>query len=564
MNTAGQPVRGAAAGVDAAETEWQFDALDLRPVLRWLDDDGRVAAPGFRVAPAGSANQVDLYLDTDDQRFYRAGYALRLRRVNRRRQGEATLKALAGTSLTPGLRNRREVAERLEQVEVEALQRSEGPVGDRVRAVAGRKRLLKLFEVRTNRHTFSVSADGVPSGEVALDETRIQPPDGSAPARLRRVEIEVPAAAVTAFEPFVDGLRTACALQPAELSKYEAGRLSVDLRAPQPERFGETTVDPDATIGAVALNVSRRHFEVFVAREPGTRLGDDIEELHDMRVACRRLRAALSLFRDVVPPAVLNLNGELAWIGGVLGAVRDLDVQLEQLEGWEASVPEPDRKPLLALRSLLEEQRTAARAELLDAFDSGRYESLVNRFGRALRARPRRGAGPWSLGAREVAPDLIRQRFASFRKAARRIADDPGPDDYHRLRIRGKRLRYTLEFLADLYPEEVRPLIKRLVVIQDILGAHHDAVVAIERLRGFATVGDDRVAPATAFAMGEIAERYRRQMTDLEGEAPAAYARIAGKRWKALKKRFDAERPQPPAEPADESASLSPPPASDG
>ena len=109
------------------------------------------------------------------------------------------------------------------------------------------------------------------------------------------------------------------------------------MRSPQPERFGWTPIDPDGTIGALALNVLRRHFETFLAREPGTRLGDDVEELHDMRVASRRLRAALSLFGDVLAPAVLNLREELQWIGGVLGAVRDLDVQLEELEEWQAT-----------------------------------------------------------------------------------------------------------------------------------------------------------------------------------------------------------------------------------
>ena len=157
-------------------------------------------------------------------------------------------------------------------------------------------------------------------------------------------------------------------------------------------------------------------------------------------------------------------------------------------------MPEADRKHLLALRSLLAEQRAAARAWLLEALDSRRYESFVSRFGRALRARPRRGAGPWSVAAREAAPELIESRFASFRKAARRIGADSPPDDYHRLRIKGKRLRYTLEFLGDLYPDDTKPLVKRLTALQDILGEHHDAVVAIERLRDLAAIGDDRLS----------------------------------------------------------------------
>ena len=64
------------------ETEWQFDAVDLRPVVRWLEEpSGWRGAPHMRVVAVGAVSQVDLYLDTDDQRLHRAGYALRIRRV---------------------------------------------------------------------------------------------------------------------------------------------------------------------------------------------------------------------------------------------------------------------------------------------------------------------------------------------------------------------------------------------------------------------------------------------------------------------------------------------------
>ena len=172
--------------------------------------------------------------------------------------------------------------------------------------------------------------------------------------------------------------------------------------------------------------------------------------------------------------------------------------------------------------------RGAARGgarQLLEALDSRRYESFVNRFGRALRARPRRGAGPWSVARARGCARADRRPLRLVPKAARRIDADSPPDDYHRLRIRGKRLRYTLEFLGDLYPDDTKPLVKRLTALQDILGEHHDAVVAIERLRDLAAAGDDRLAPPTAFAMGEIAERYRRRAAELEPEARAAYKR---------------------------------------
>ncbi len=84
-------------------------------------------------------------------------------------------------------------------------------------------------------------------------------------------------------------------------------------------------------MGELAFAVLRRQLAVLRDKEPGTRLGEDVEELHDMRVATRRLRAALALFAGVLPVRAQTFRQELGWLAGVLGAVRDLDVQLEGL-----------------------------------------------------------------------------------------------------------------------------------------------------------------------------------------------------------------------------------------
>ena len=115
------------------------------------------------------------------------------------------------------------------------------------------------------------------------------------------------------------------------------------------------------------------------------------------------------------------------------------------------------------------------------------------------------------------------------------------------MRIRGKRLRYALEFLADLYPGRTRPLTKRVVALQDILGLHQDAEVAIERLRRLAGEHGAELHPEAIFAMGEIAERYRRNAAELRARFPEAYGRVTGKTWKAFAKLIEAERPAPTA-----------------
>jgi len=515
---------------DEREIEWQFDAPSTRAVSTWLGKpEGWADLGPVRVGARRAATQVDLYLDTSDWRFRRAGYALRIRRVGRR--GEATLKSFDSDGPeTPGLRNRRELTERLAAPEPKLLRKAGGEVGERVRAVAGTKPLRPLFEVRTRRRAFSVEADGLPPAELALDDTVIQPPGDAEPARLHRVEVEGPEATLEALEPFLGRLRADCKLEPGGESKYGTGLLAAGLGPPVPARFGSTAVTPELTIDAVALAVLRRHLSAMLENEPGTRLGDDVEALHRMRVATRRLRAALSLFADVLPPDAESANEELRWVGGALGAVRDLDVQLETLDEF------PD------LRALLERERATARAEMLAALDSRRYRAFVTAFGRLLRAR--RSAPDPPVPARAIAPDLIETRFRAMRKAGRGLRPASPTTDYHRLRNRSKRLRYALEFLADVYPGKTERLTKSVVALQDLLGEQQDAVVAIERLAQLAV--DPSVGPETVFAMGELAERRRLGMAGLRKRFPATYDRVTGKRWTKLRNVLEKQRPEPP------------------
>jgi triphosphatase len=355
--------------------------------------------------------------------------------------------------------------------------------------------------VHTRRRIFPLAAAGIPSGELLLDETAIREPDGRILGRLHRVEVEVPQSAVDSVAPLVRELQAACGLQPAVLSKYEAALVASGRLRMQPEEFGRTTIEPSDTIGQVGLAVLRRQFAALLAKEPGTRLGDDVEELHDMRVSSRRLRASISLFRDHLPADAERLRPELAWLGQTIGAVRDLDVQLEQLGEWADVLPEEEREALVPLRSLLEEERARARTEMLQALDSPRYQRLLRRLATMLRSR----SGTRTDTARAVAPTLVENRRRALRKAMARIGPEADPDAYHRLRITAKRYRYALEFLSDVYPGEAKRLIRRAIALQDLLGAYQDGHVAIARLRALARDKGAALGPDVVFAMGEIA-----------------------------------------------------------
>jgi CHAD domain-containing protein len=521
-----------------AEVEWQLDASDLRPVLRWIEDAAQSGVDGVTITSAPTDNHVDTYVDTEDRRLDRAGYSVRLRR-SRRPPAEATLKSLDG-SRPDALRVRRELAEQIDVDDPAAIATAPGPVGRRVRALVGTRKLVPLFDIQTRRRVFPLAVDGVPSGELLLDETAIREPGGRILSRLHRVEVEVPESAVAVIGPLVERLRTTCGLQPALLSKYEAALAASGSRRTEPEVLGPVSIGPDDTVGQVGLAVLRRHFAALLAKEPGTRLGDDIEELHDMRVASRRLRAAVALFAEVLPAEAERLRPELAWVGQMIGAVRDLDVQLEQLDRWAHLLSPTDEAALGRLRALLEEQRGTARADMLEALDSPRYARLVRRFGAMLRTR----SGARTVAARAVAPDLVVRRHRALRKAMARIGPDAEPAAYHRLRIAAKRFRYALEFLSGVYPGQTKRLVTRTVALQDLLGSYQDAHVAITRLRDLARIKGTELGPETVFAMGEIAGRYAATMGDARGQVRDTYASLDRKAWKRFKRRIEAERPK--------------------
>lgn len=304
--------------------------------------------------------------------------------------------------------------------------------------------------------------------------------------------------------------------------------------------FGPEAISPSSTVGQTAFAVLRRQFVAFVARQPGTRLGDDPDELHAMRVASRRLRAAMSFFADVLPRRARFLRSELGWVADALGEVRDLDVQAERFAAWAA------RDPRLSAASPEPGRREDARKRLLETLDSSRYRRFVRAFGSMLRAGPSARNRAASTLVVDAAPELLRKRRRKFRKAAERLTADSPAAQYHETRIRGKRLRYALEVLEDVYGAPARDLARRVADVQDVLGRHQDAVVALARVDA-ALQRDEPVPPAAAFAMGVVHERCAQEASRLREAFPDVYAKTKGLAWKRLRRAMRRARPADPA-----------------
>lgn len=545
---------------DVIEREWQFDAPDLAVVERWLQDQP-VHAP-FAFAFGEPKEQVDVYFDTPDWRIHRAGFTLR-----RRAKGdafEATLKSIDRGS--GDVSARREVTELLQGAE---LLGGDGEVASRVRVIAAREPLQPLVEVRTRRRGVAVLRNGHPVASVDLDETALVH-QGAVAGTLRRVEVEIAEPAIEReLTGVVRALARACALTPASTSKFEAALAAAGLSPGGSLDFGPTVLDPAAGAAEYGFAWLRRQWAEFLHHEPGTRLGEDIEALHQMRVATRRLRATIALFRGVLPARLEVLRDELQWAGHELGAVRDLDVQIEHMHGLQAGVPPEEAAALAPLVAILEEQRAAERQLLTELLDSARFEALVQGMSAALREGPP-PAVP-RVEVRGFAAPILRRRIGAVRKDGARLVPSSPPAGYHALRIRGKRFRYSLELFGDLYGRPAQRMTEAVKSLQDLLGEHQDAEVMIDWLRATVAAHPDRLPPETLVAVGEQIARQRGIMAERRAGFRRVFREVAGPRWRALERALS-ERPRPPKPPAptdpieaaEEAPHASPEPSTDG
>jgi CHAD domain-containing protein len=259
---------------------------------------------------------------------------------------------------------------------------------------------------------------------------------------------------------------------------------------PFPSPDEKFIIFPNDPLSEAARKVMCYQFALMLKNEPGTRYGEDIEALHDMRVATRRLRAAFEVFKEAFEPGALKqyLKG-LRATGRALGAVRDLDVFIEKAQNYLASLPPDQHEDLSLLIQIWEAQRQEARQKMLVYLDSPDYAIFKREFNTFLLT-PGAGAAPVQNGmpvpnqVRELAPVLIYNRLASVISYDLFIPNAP-IERLHALRIEFKKLRYTVEYFRDVLGPDLKVIIDDLKQLQDHLGEIMDANVAAKILQDF-------------------------------------------------------------------------------
>jgi triphosphatase len=518
---------------DGREVEWQLASTDLASVRRWLDDHDTI--DGLVLEPQSTLQIFDTYFDTDDWRIYRAGFALRIR--SEAGKSEVTLKSLRSNSADKA--DRRELSETLASTESELIAQSTGPVGVRVQAVSGAHTLQPLFEVRTSRQRYAVHAanDALQLGEIALDETVISRPHGQPQSSMQRVEVEALTEAHGPLQTLVETLRSHCSLESTSDSKYSEGLKSVGLApSPSPE-FQPTAVDASMRVEEVALANLRRYLSAWHLHEPGARFGDDAEELHDLRVAGRRLDAILRQFQDFLPASLVRIRPTLKKVLRALGQARDLDVALLELDTFKRVLSEADQANLEPLKQHLLAERSRSRHKMLAVLDSNAVQRDFEKLTLAL-AQPSAAPAEAPSAPPNPIPELIRTRYKKVRKGANRLAPDSSMEAYHAVRGRVKKLRYALETVAVIFGKPAGEMVRCLRRWQEKLGTQQDADVANRRLQALAAEPPKGLPPETLFLMGRLAAHYAERALKARKRHPRAYRKVRG-RWKALKSKLE-------------------------
>jgi CHAD domain-containing protein len=431
---------------------------------------------------------VSTYHDTADHRLAQGGVTLRHRVENGR--GLWQLKLPHG-------------AARLE------LEREGGPAAPPAEltrllpALVRGRPLVKVARLRTRREgVHAQGAEIVRDSVAVLDAQRVA-------RRFQELEVELIEGDERDLRRLEKALRRAGAVDGETRPKvFQALDLdySPELLAPP----------ADASAGESLAAAFRRQYAELLAHDPGTRYGSDPEDLHQLRVATRRLRAFLRAGRPLVERDWADaLRDELKWVGGALGPVRDLDVLLEHLRGEAESLDGEDSKAAAGLLRELGRERRNARRRLLRVLGSVRYEALLDRVEAA-------GDPPLAEAEGLELVDIWRSQHAKLRKAVAALGDDPADEELHATRIKVKRARYAAELAGlDAY-------VKAAKRAQDVLGDHQDAAVAEARLRAYAAG-----APDAALAIGRLVQRQHARRLEARQEWPEAWKRLGKQAKKA-------------------------------
>lgn len=494
-----------------AETELKF-RIAPRKLSSVLQNGG---ASGRR-RDRSEKQLVSTYYDTNKQKLRRHGLTLRVRKVDG--HYVQTVKAGGSGSVTRG-----EWEDEVAGASPDLTKTANTPL-EEVASKNLRRKLKPVFQTNVHRtvQTRRVQRSQI---ELAVDRGRVGVGHRSRP--IVEFELELKSGHTTDLFRLARILERKTGGELDLRSKSErgyqlaAGDTGGGAQRAEPIRLRHDLPPRDA-FRAIAYSALRH---VTANADPVRDL--DSEGVHQMRVGLRRLRAAISLFEDVLPRAsTARIKTELKWITGELAPAREIDVFLKESIGPIAEQGVP-RRGVRAIRKKFSVQRTAAFGRARDAVGSARYRRLlINVIEWIETGRPR------TNDERSIAPyaaAVLDRRISKARKQGKRL-DDLDPRQRHKLRINVKKIRYAVDFFKSLYrnrdQKKLADLSDRLKLVQSALGTLNDFMAHRELATEAALQAPHANRRAQAFASGFIVGREREAAHGLMKEAAKQLHRL--------------------------------------
>lgn len=307
---------------------------------------------------------------------------------------------------------------------------------------------------------------------------------------------------------------------PAERAVLDYGdKFSIDLSG-------------DVSIGEAVSAICLKLVDAMEYNYQGVMEDIDSEFLHDFRIAIRRTRSLLTLLKKVLPPvATSHFQQEFRWLGSVTGPVRDIDVYLLERDAYLALLPAPLRPGLEIFFEELEQQRVGELQLLRRHLASQRYQQLLIDWHQYLTDPESELFG--SVRAEQCKPlvdSIIAKRFKGFIRHGDHIDESSADQELHSLRIKGKKLRYLLEFFKTFYNEmQTDRFLKQMKKLQDNLGDFNDISVQQEmlgvNLDGLS--GRNKRSVRLGAALGALIAVLGRKHAAVRGDFQATYRKFA-------------------------------------
>lgn len=457
------------------------------------------------VASARSRRQSASYFDTPDLRLREAGFALRLRRSEGDKAGRQTLKS-AGPAAGLFERDEWECAVAGRAPDFDAL--SATPAAALLADPDVRGALAPVFSVDVTRAAFSVSDKGL-TAEIVSDEGEIRAGERVDP--VCEIELELMRGKPRRLFKLARALLETAPLRLAVQSKSERGyALLTGIGAVRGRQTA--ALAPDMRVGEAFRTIARACLRQFVLNEAALLAAPTPGAIHQMRVAIRRLRAAMSVFRKAIDDKSREgVSDGLRGVARSLSEARDLDVFIAgEIDPMREK--RPDDPDAARLAAHFARQRDAAYARVMEAIGSEAHRLAI------FDALAFVEAGRWRKNAicaapvRDFAARTLARRSAGIRKRARAISS-LDVEERHELRLAVKKLRYAAEFFAPLFSEDretgarATRYAKSLAALQDRLGELNDAATAISltgrldrndeaQMRAARMIAEDRVGRA--------------------------------------------------------------------